>query len=300
VNSLDPRVLARLKNLALRARTVVDGVMVGIHPSRAKGFSSEFQGHREYADGDDIRHVDWKAYGKFDRYFIKEYRETTNLRAHLVLDGSASMAYGSKEWTKFDYASTLVASLAYLLLRQQDAAGLVTFSDRIETMVPSKATRGHLFAILDVLQQRKPAAETSTGAILQELAGALGRKGLVILVSDLLDEPDEVLRGLKQLRSRGHDVMVFHILDHDELEFPFDRPTLFLDMEEDLRLRAEPKVIRSAYLETLAGLMKQYRDGCAANLIDYALFDTSSNLEMPLVRYLTWRAHLRAGPGAVA
>jgi uncharacterized protein (DUF58 family) len=230
VNTLDPHVLSRVKNLSLRARTVVDGVMAGIHPSRARGFSSEFQGHREYADGDDIRHVDWKAYGKSDRYFIKEYQDTTNLRAYLVLDCSASMAYGSGVWTKFDYASTLVASLAYLLLTQQDAAGLILFSGGTATRVSSRGTRGHLLAILNALEKRKPSGSTSTGATLQEVAATLGRKGLVILVSDLLDEPEEVLKGLKQLRSRGHEVLVFQVLDRDELEFPFHRPTLFLDM----------------------------------------------------------------------
>ncbi len=296
----DPRVLARLKNLTLRARSVVDGVMVGIHPSRAKGFSSEFQGHREYAGGDDIRYMDWKAFGKFDRYFIKEYQETTNLRGHLVVDGSGSMAYGSKEETKFDYAATLAAALTYLLLKQQDAVGIATFSDKIDTLVPPKATQSHLFAVLQVLKEKRPAGETSAGAILQEIAGALSRKGLVILISDLLDEPDRVLKGLRQLRSRGHDVMVFHVLHRDELEFPFDRPSLFIDMEEDLRLRADPKAIRTAYLETLGAVMRTYKDGCAANLIDYALFETSASLELPLVRYLTWRARLRAGPRAVA
>jgi uncharacterized protein (DUF58 family) len=299
VNYLDPTVLARLKHLALRARFVVDGVMVGIHPSRAKGFSSEFEGHREYTGGEEIRHIDWKAYGKFDRYFIKEYQETTNLRAHLVLDASASMGYGSKDWNKLDYGSTLVAALAYLLLKQQDAPGLITFSDRIGPATPPKATQGHLFAILQVLQRVKPAGKTSAGTILQELAGSIKRKGLVILVSDLLDGPDGVLRGLKQLRSRGHDVMVFHVLHHDELEFPFDKPTLFLDMEEDLKLRTDPRAIRAAYLETLGALTRRYRDECAANLIDYELFDTSSSLDLPLVRYLTWRARLKAGTRAI-
>jgi uncharacterized protein (DUF58 family) len=289
-----------MKNLALRARFVVDGVMVGIHPSQAKGFSSEFEGHREYAAGEDIRHVDWKAYGKFDRYFIKEYKETTNLRAHLVLDASASMGYGSNGWSKFDYAATLTAALTYLLLKQQDAAGLVTFSNKIDHMVPPKATHGHFFAILQMLQEKRPAGTTSCGAILQELAASVGRKGLVVLISDLLDGQDAVLRGLKQLRSRGHDVMVFHVLDHDELEFPFDRPTLFLDMEEDIKVRADPRAIRSAYLKTLTGLIDRYKEGCAGNFIDYALFDTSSGLDLPLVRYLTWRTRLRPHAGGIA
>ena len=300
MNPFDPKVLARLKNLALRARFVVDGVMVGIHPSLALGFSSEFEGHREYAQGEDIRHVDWKAYGKFDRYFIKEYKETTNLRAHVVLDASASMGYGSDGWSKFDYAATLTASLTYLLLKQKDAVALVTFSDKIDNIVPPKATQGHFFAILQMLQEKRPAGRTSAGAILQELAASVTRKGLVILISDLLDGPDQVLRGLKQLRSRGHDVMVFQVLDHDELEFPFDRPTLFLDMEEELKVRTDPRAVRQAYLQTLAGLIDRYKEGCAGNLIDYSLFDTSAGLDLPLVRFLTWRTSLRSRPGGMA
>ena len=295
MNHFDPKVLATLKNLSLRARLVVDGVMVGIHPSRARGFASEFEGRREYSQGDDVRHVDWKAYGKFDRYFIKEYRETTNVHTHIVMDASASMGYASNGWSKFDYGSTLAASLAYLMLKQQDAVGLVTFSGKIDRVMPPKATQGHLLAILKELEDRKPGGETSTGAILQELAGSLKRKGLVILISDLLDEVAETLRGLKQLRSRGHDVMVFHVLDRDELEFPFEEPTLFKDLEEDIRLLTDPQTIRSAYLKTLGALIEQYKKECAANLIDYSLFDTSIGLDRALVRYLTWRSRFRLG-----
>ncbi len=243
MNHFDPSVLAKLKNLFLRARFVVDGVMVGIHPSRAKGFSSDFEGHRQYSQGDDVRHIDWKTYGKFDRYFIKEYRETTNLRGYIFLDASSSMGYASNGWSKFDYGSTLAASLAYLMLKQQDSVGLVTFSNKIEKMIPPKATPGHLFAILKELEERKPGGETSAGTVLQELAGSLKRKGLIILISDLLDKPEEVIRGLKQLRSRGNDVMVFHVLDRDELEFPFEEPTIFQDLEEDLKLLTDPQSV---------------------------------------------------------
>jgi uncharacterized protein (DUF58 family) len=278
-----------LKSLYLRARFVVDGVMVGIHPSRAKGFSSEFEGHREYAQGDDLRHMDWKAYAKFDRYFIKEYQEATNLRATLLLDASASMNYASNGWSKFDYGSTLAASLAYLMLKQQDAVGLITFSSRIEKMIPPKATHGHLFAILKELEERRPAGETRTGPILQELASSLKRRGLIILISDLLDEPEEVLRGLKQLRSRGNDILVFHLLDREELEFPFEEPTLFKDMEEDLKLLTDPKSIRPAYLKAIHSLIEGYQESCASYLIDYSLFDTSIDLDRALARYLKWR-----------
>jgi uncharacterized protein (DUF58 family) len=292
----DPSVLAKLKNLYVRARFVVDGVMVGIHPSRAKGFSSDFEGHRQYSQGDDVRHIDWKTYGKFDRYFVKEYREATNLRGYIFLDVSSSMSYASNGWSKFDYGSTLAASLAYLMLRQQDSVGLITFSNKIEKMIPPKATPGHLFAILKELEERKPDGETSAGSVLQELAGSFKRKGLIILISDLLDKPEEVVRGLKQLRSRGSDVMVFHVLDRDELEFPFEEPTIFRDLEEDLKLLTDPRSVRSAYLKTVHSLIEGYREACAAHLVDYSLFNTSIGLDRALVRYLSWRAKFKAGP----
>ncbi len=289
MNHFDPRVLAKLKSLYLKARFVVDGVMIGIHPSRAKGLSAEFEAHREYSQGDDVRRIDWKAYGKFDRYFIKEYREATNLKAHILLDVSSSMSYASDGWSKFDYGATLTASLSYLMLKQQDAVGLILFSDRIEKMIPPKASHGYLFALLKELEDRKPKGETKVGLVLQELAGSLKRRGLVIIISDLLDEPTEVLKGLKQLRSRGSDVMVFHLLDRDEMEFPFEEPSLFQDMEEDMKLLTDPRAIRSAYLKTINSLIENYRESCASYLIDYSLFNTSVSLDRALVHYLTWR-----------
>ena len=289
----DPRVLAGLKSLYLRARFLVDGVMVGIHPSQAKGLSSEFEEHRGYSQGDDLRHVDWKAYAKFDRYFIKEYRETTNLKAYILMDSSASMGYASNGWSKFDYGSTLTASLGYLMMKQQDSVGLIIFSDKIEKMLHPKATHGHLFAILRELEDRKPEGKTSTGSVLQELATSLKRQGLVILISDLLDNPEEIVKGLKQFRSKGNDVMVFQLLDKDELEFRFEELTLFQDLEEDLKLLTDPESIRSAYLKTINSLIEGYRKSCASSLIDYSLFDTSIGLDRALIRYLTWRSKFR-------
>jgi uncharacterized protein (DUF58 family) len=285
--------LAKLKNLSLRARFVVDGMMVGIHPSRAKGLSSEFEEHRGYSQGDDIRHIDWKAFAKFDRYFIKEYHEATNLKAYLVMDSSSSMDYGSNGWSKFDYGSTLAASLAYLMLKQQDAVGLVLFSNRIEKMIPPKATHDHLFAILKELEDRRPKGETSTASVLQELAATMKRRGLIILISDLLEKPEEVVRGLKQLRSKGNDILVFHLLDRDELEFPFEEPSLFLDLEQDIHLLTDPHAIRSAYLKTLNTLIEEYRRSCASSFIDYSLMSTSVGLDRALVRYLSWREKFR-------
>ncbi|MCX8116599.1 MAG: DUF58 domain-containing protein [Desulfobacterota bacterium] len=294
MNPFDPKVLAKLKPLHLRARLVVDGVMTGIHPSRARGLSAEFEEHREYSPGDDPRRLDWKAYGKFDRYLIKEYRETTNLRAHLLLDASASMGYASDGWSKFDYGATLAASLAYLMLKQQDAVGLTLFSDRIERWLPPRANPGYLVALLKELEERRPEGRTRAGSILQDMAGSLQRRGLVILISDLMDDEAEVLKGLKQIRSRGSEVIVFHLLDREELQFPFETPALFEDMEEGLRLLTDPRSIRSAYLETIQGWIEGYRTACASNLIDYLQFDTSAALDRGLVHYLRWRE--RFGP----
>ena len=294
MNYFDPKVLAGVKNLYLRARFVVDGVMVGIHPSQAKGLSSEFEEHRGYAQGDDTRHIDWKAYAKFDRYFIKEYRQATNLRAYLVVDSSSSMNYASDGMSKFDYGSTLAASLAYLLLKKQDAVGLITFSGKIEKMIPPKATHDHLFAILKELEDARPEGETAAASVLQALAASLKRRGLVILISDLLDKPEEVAKGLKQLRARGSEVIVFHLLDREELQFPFKEPSLFQDMEEDLNILTDPQAIRSAYLDTLRSLTHEYRQVCVSHRIDYSLLDTSLGLDRALVRYLTWRQKLRA------
>ena len=286
----DPLVLARLSNLYLRARWVVEGIMSGIHRSRSKGFSVEFESHREYSPGDELRRIDWKALGKFDRYFIKETEDETNLRATLVLDASASMDYGSNGITKFEYASILIASLAYLILKQQDAAGVATFSDRVESFIPSKAKRGYVFEILRALEAHSPSGKTDTGKILQEIAGKMKRRGLVILVSDLLDEPEEVLKGLRLFRFNGHDVIVFHIMDSAEIELPFDGNILFEDMEQaDLKVTADPQTIRNVYRGVVDEFIDHLRKECHASSIDYQLLSTSTPLDRALVSYLSWR-----------
>lgn len=294
MNYFEPKTLAGVKNLYLRARVVADGVMVGQHSSRAKGLSSEFEEHRGYTQGDDTRHIDWKTYAKYDRYFVKDYRKTTNLTAYLVMDASASMAYTSNGMSKFDYAATLAASLSYLMLKQQDAVGVITFSGKIDKMIPPKASRDHLHAILKVLEDTKPKGETSTAGVLRDLAASLKKRKLIILVSDLLDDPQAVSQGLKQLRARGSEVIVFHLLDRDELQFPFKEPSLFQDMENDLRLLADPQAIRSAYLEALKALLDTYKHTCLTHRIDYSLFDTSIGLDRALVRYLRWRQKFKA------
>jgi uncharacterized protein (DUF58 family) len=286
----DPLVLARISNLYLQARWVVEGVMSGIHRSRSKGFSVEFEEHREYSPGDEIRRIDWKALGKFDRYFIKEYEDETNLRAHLLLDTSASMDYASDGITKFAYGSILAACLAFLMLRQQDAAGLITFSTQIDTFIPPRAKRGYVMEIVRALEVERPRGETAVGKILEEVAGKLHRRGLVILISDLLDSPEEILKGLRLFRFKGNDVIVFHLLDSAELELPFDGNILFEDLEEiNLRVTADGQTIRRAYRQVVEEFIGQLREECRKDSIDYQLISTSTPLDHALVSYLSWR-----------
>ena len=286
----DPVVLARIANLTLQARWVVEGIMAGVHRSRSKGFSVEFEEHREYSPGDEIRRIDWKALGKFDRYFIKEYEDETNLRAHLLLDASASMDYASDGITKFAYGSILAASLAYLILRQQDAAGLVTFSSRIDSFIPPKASRGYFFEIVRALESRAPKGETAIGKILEEVASKLTRRGLVVLISDLLDEPEEILKGLRLFRFKGNDVIVFHLLDKAELELPFEGNLLFEDIEElNLKVTTDPRTIRQTYRKVVNEFVEHVRKECHAASIDYQLLSTATPLDQALVSYLSWR-----------
>ncbi|HEX2933120.1 MAG TPA: DUF58 domain-containing protein [Candidatus Binatia bacterium] len=289
-NYFDPKVLAGISNLALRARWVVEGMMSGIHRSRAKGFSVEFEEHREYSPGDEIRRIDWKALGKFDRYFIKEYEDETNLRAYLLVDASGSMNYASDGISKFDYACTLTASLAYLILKQQDAAGIVTFSNRIESFVPPRAKRDYLIQILHALENRGPAGDTNVAKILEEIAGQIKRRGLVVLVSDLLDEPEQILNGLRQFRFKGNDVIVFHLLDQAELDLPFEGNILFEDLEAtDLRVITDPRTIRATYRQVVEEFITNMRKQCHDNAIDYQMISTATPLDRALASYLSWR-----------
>jgi uncharacterized protein (DUF58 family) len=289
-NYFDPKVLAGISNLSLRARWVVEGIMSGIHRSRSKGFSVEFEEHREYSPGDEIRRIDWKALGKFDRYFIKEYEDETNLRAYLLLDTSASMDYSSNGVTKFDYGCTLTASLAYLILRQQDAAGLVTFSNRIESIIPPRAKRDYLTQIVHALENHGPGGETNVGKILEEIAGQIRRRGMVILVSDLLDDPAAILKGLRLFRFKGNDVIVFHILDQAELDLPFEGNILFEDLEAaNFNVIADPRAIRQTYRQVVEEFTNQMRKECHDSSIDYQLISTSTPLDRALASYLSWR-----------
>lgn len=286
----DPSVVARISSLELRARHVVEGLMSGIHRSRARGFSVEFEEHRAYSPGDELRHIDWKAFGKFDRYLVKQYEDETNLRAHFVVDASGSMNYGEGSLTKWGYAATLSASLAHLLLRQSDAVGLMLSRESDEQMLPAKAVRGHLTGVLAALDAERPSGGTGIARSLERLAEGLRRRGMVIVVSDLLDDPAAVARGLSLLRLKGNDVIVFHILDAAELEFPFEGLARMEDVETDRNVTVECEVVKSPYLGLLQEFLDGTRERCRSQGIDYVLLSTAEPLDRGMVRFLAWRA----------
>jgi uncharacterized protein (DUF58 family) len=287
---LDPAVVARLGTLELKARTIVEGFLSGLHRSPFKGFSVEFAEYRQYIPGDDLSTIDWKVYARSDRYYVKKFEEETNLDCHVMLDVSGSMAYGSGAMTKFEYGACLAASLAYLMNRQRDAIGLMAFDDRIVSMLPASARPGHLRSVLVTLDRLVLGKETNVSKPLHQLCDALTKRGMVVLISDLLDDPEAVVRGLKHFQFRGCDVIVFHVLDPDELEFPFDRATRFEDLETAEEVMAVPGIVREHYLKAIGGLIERYKRELGAAGIDYTLLPTSQPLELALLAYLSTRS----------
>ena len=286
---LDPAIVARLGTIDLKARTIVEGFLTGLHRSPYKGFSVEFAEYRQYLPGDDLATLDWKVYARSDRHFVKKYEEETNLTCHLLLDVSGSMGYGSGPITKLQYGSYLAGALAYLMNRQRDAFGLIAFDDRIATLLPASARGGHLRAVLLALERLKVGAGTNVAKPLRDLAAAVRKRGLVVLVSDLLDEPQQVLDGLKHFRYRGTDVVVFHIVDPYELKFPFEQSARFRDIETAEEVMAVPGAVRQGYVERMAARIAHYKRELGLAGIDYCLLDTSQPLELGLMAYLMTR-----------
>ncbi len=287
---LDPAVVARLATLELKARTVVEGFISGLHRSPFKGFSVEFAEYRQYIHGDDLSTIDWKVYARSDRHFVKKFEEETNVHCQLLVDVSGSMAYGSRGITKFEYAACLAASLGYLMNRRRDAVGMTAFSDRIVDALPSSTRPGHLRNLLVALDRLEVGSRTNVGRPLHQIADAMTRRGMVVLISDLLDDPESVIRGLKHFQYRGSDVLVLQVLDPDELEFPFERATRFEDLETGDEVMATPAAVREHYLKQIGGLIDRYRRELGAAGIDYQLFKTSEPLEMALLAYLSTRS----------
>ena len=286
---LHPDVLKRIARLDLRARHVVEGFLAGMHRSPYFGQSIEFRQHRQYTYGDDLRYVDWKVWAKQDRYYVKQFEEDTNLRCTLLCDVSGSMRYGRGAMNKYEYGSTIAVSLAYLLLRQQDAVGCVAFDDVARMTVPLRTKRNHLDAIIQALELSEPRQKTDLYQVLRNVAERSPRRGLMVLVSDLLVDRPGLFRGLRLLRSRGHDVLVFHVMDDDELDFPFNGPTRFEGLELADQLRCNPRALREGYLASLGVYLEEIRRGCSRHNVDYALLRTSAPLDAALAAYLSNR-----------
>lgn len=286
---LDPAVLARLGTLELKARTIVEGLLTGLHRSPFKGFSVEFAEYRQYMPGDDLSTIDWKVYARSDRHYIKKFEAETNLDCHLMLDVSGSMGYGRRGITKFEYGQYLAASLAYLMNRQRDAAGLTAFDDRIVSMLPASARPGHLHALLVTLDRLRLGSTTNVSKPLHQLADSLSKRGMVVLMSDLLDDPERVIRGLRHFRFRGTEVVVFHLLDPDEIDFPFERATRFEDLETGEEVLAVPALVSEHYRHEFSSLLQRYKRELGASGIDYHLVRTDQPLELSLMAYLSTR-----------
>jgi len=295
---LSPRTLAKLEGLELRARHVVEGYVSGMHRSPYHGFSVEFAEHREYVHGDDLRYLDWKLFGRTDKFYLKQYEDETNLICYLLLDTSESMRYQSDPelLSKLEYGQCAAASLAWLVLSQQDAAGLATFDSQVKSLVRPACSASQLKQIIHAIDTVTSEAKTELGPILHDLAERFRRRGIVVLFSDLFDDPRSLLAGVKHLRHRRHDVVVFHLLDPAEMEFPFDGMTLFKGMEQTVETTADAPSLRKAYLEELGRFVDTIRKGCREHQADYRLIRTDASLDEALVEYLASRSR-RHGVG---
>jgi uncharacterized protein (DUF58 family) len=297
---LHPQTIARISRLDLRARHVVEGFISGMHRSPFFGHSVEFVQHREYTPGDDIRHLDWKVWSKTDRFYVKQFEEETNLRSTIVVDVSESMHYGPKVGglrrdglDKYNYACTIAACLGYMLLRQQDAVGLITFDSDVRQIVPARSQQTHIDALVKAMDVSRPREKTDIEKILRRVTESISSRGMVIIVSDLLVDRPPLLRGLEMLCQRRHDILVFHVLDDDELTFPFAGTTRFEGMEEMPWLLCDPRALRDGYIEALEEYLVEVRRGCTRLGIDYMLTRTGDYIDAVLAKFLHYRMALR-------
>jgi uncharacterized protein (DUF58 family) len=287
---LRPDVIRQVARLDLRAKFIVEGFLTGLHASPFHGFSVEFSEHRKYVPGDDLKDMDWNVYAKTDKYYLKKFEAETNLNGYLVMDLSASMAYTYRqELTKFDYGICLAAALGYLMIHQQDPVGLITFDTRVQTCLPPHSKRTQLATILSVLANLKPTGKTDVAECLHQVAAMIRSKGLIMLFSDLLTEPGPVIESLHHLRHRGHEIILFHILDEAEVHFPFDGVIEFEDVEEDQRLTLDAKGMRGDYIQAVQEFREKFQSECAKANIDYVPMDTSISFDKALLEYLLKR-----------
>ncbi len=290
---LEPAALARVRNLKLVARSVVEGFISGMHSSPFKGFSSEFAEHRNYVPGDNLRHLDWRVLARTNRYYVKQYEEETNLAAHILLDVSGSMDYGSGEITKFQYGCYLSAVLAYLLVRQRDSVGLVLFDEKIRIRMPARSTAMHLNEMMKQLENCQPGANTRVAGLFHDLAESFKRRCLIIIISDLYDDPEAVLRALHHFRHKKHEVILYHVLDKAELELNFDQTFNLVDLETDERLQIDPAYVREDYQRRIREFIDTYRRACNQSRVDYVTTDTEVPYDLMLSAYLNKRSRLK-------
>ena len=287
---LDPKVLGRIGKLDFKARKIVEGFMLGRHRSPFRGVSVEFAEHREYAPGDDLRHLDWKVYAKSERFFVKRYETDTNLRCYLLLDCSNSMTYRSGDnLSKLEYGSYLVASLAYMLSQQQDAVGLITFHQEVVDDLEPSSSPAHLRRLFHSLEHVRTAARTDVGGVLNRVADRMKSRGVAVVVSDFFDDPAQIMLGLHHFRHRQHDTILFHILDPEEVAFSLAGTHIFHDLEGDGRFTCDPRDLREAYLAEINAHIEELRGGCRKNGIDYVQMLTSEPLDVALSSYLALR-----------
>ena len=290
---LQPDVVARLANMELVARLVVEGFITGLHKSPYHGFSVEFAEHRQYMPGDEVKHIDWKIYGKTDRYYIKQFEEETNLKAYIILDASRSMTFASEgRIPKLTYASYVAAALSQLMMQQRDAVGLTIYDETVRTFMPPHATKSYLKEILRQLEMVKPTQKTATATALHTIAERIRRRGLVILLSDLFDAPESVLTGLRHFRHKKNEVIVMQVLDPLERSFAFGQDALFRDLETAEELTTQPWHIRKAYQEEMAKFIETYKRECREHGIDYVLLDTATPFDIALTEYLHKRQRI--------
>ena len=290
---MDPLTVGKIDNLSLRAKLVVEGFIIGLHKSPYHGFSVEFSEHRPYGLGDEIKFIDWKLWAKTDRFYIKQFEEETNLKCHIILDKSSSMGYGSEKITKFEYSKTLTASLIYLMIKQQDAVGLTMFDDSIKTSIKPKSKISHLNLLLASMHEVSTGGETSIPYLLHSLAESILKKGLIILVSDLIDDENEVIKGLRHFKHKGHEVIIFHIIDPKEKNLNFEDNVKFLDVENNSAITTDTRQIKNQYNKAFKDFCSFYENNCAKNKIDYVQIDTNQPLDVSIMQYLVKRSKLK-------
>ncbi len=287
---LEPLTLAKVRSLELKARLIVEGYLSGMHKSPYHGFSVEFAQHREYVPGDDIKHIDWKVYGRTGRFFLKQYEEETNLICWILLDISESMKYGSTEVTKYDYACMAAAALAYLVLGQSDSVGFITYDNEIRTFLKPSSQPSQLKEMIRLMNQGGGREKSRMGPLFHDLAERINRRSIIVVLGDMFDEVEEILTGFKHLRHKRHEVVLWHILDGAELTFPFQESTLFRGLEQYPELLTEPRSLRQSYLEQIDGFLRALKRGCRDQNIDYVQLRTDTPLNVALSSYLAHRS----------